>query len=84
MPVATTTVTHNHESTWWSSQSQKGRGGLEVFSANILGGMHGPNDMEHIFANNIIVEQGLQAYANSHINMRKSTPICEKSGKYAK
>ena len=28
--------------------------------------------------------QGLQAYANSHINMRKSTPICEKSEKYAK
>ena len=28
--------------------------------------------------------QGLQAYANSHINMRKSTPICENSEKYAK
>ena len=28
--------------------------------------------------------QGLQAYANPHINMRKSTPICEKSEKYAK
>ena len=26
----------------------------------------------------------IQAYANSHINMRKSTPICEKSEKYAK
>ena len=30
------------------------------------------------------VIQGPQAYANSHINMRKATPICEKSEKYAK